>query len=96
MIIDINCHKIEKKNDPWFIFSKADYDQKNNEFESIDWNNELHNLNTEEAWNRFKSLVDAVINRHVPKSKARKNTSKKWINTIKFRDFRKSKTVQQE
>ena len=80
--------KLELEMSPSFNESEQlIYDWKNgdkeglkNHVNSIDFHTEFQNLNTNDAWTRFKTLLDESINRYIPLKPRRKKGRPVWMN----------------
>ena len=98
LIITLNCSKVEKKQLPRPNFRKADFDSINSELGKIEWEKALDDLDVNDAWKKFRDLIDDVVDKYVPKKKINKNKSKPFMTKElleivrkKHRTFRKAK-----
>ena len=63
-----------------YDWKKGDKEGLKDYVNSIDFQTEFQNLNTNDAWTRFKSLLDESINRYIPLKPRRKKGRPVWMN----------------
>jgi hypothetical protein len=74
--INVERAEIKKKCKLW---KNANYEEMNADFRRTDWNRQLLNLNAEEAWNKFRSILDSCIEKHVPTIEIIDNGRPRWL-----------------
>ena len=66
ILIEIDTRRNSKQQVPTRSWSKADWGAMQNHLEMMDWHEEIGNLSAEQAWLKFKSKIDNLVEEHVP------------------------------
>ena len=61
------------ENEPLLKFNIGDYEQMNQKLMEVKWDEELEELNCEEAWCFFGDKMEATIDKCIPKSVRTRN-----------------------
>jgi endonuclease/exonuclease/phosphatase family metal-dependent hydrolase len=74
------------------LFHKANYEEMRLWFQNIDWNREMGELDIEEKWKKFCSVIEIAVKKSVPIGKAQSKKYPRWMNkTAKAATNQKSK-----
>jgi hypothetical protein len=68
--------ELSKTRPDW---AKADWDKARRMLTEVRWHTELQGLNTQEAWESFKSKMEAVIEECVPQRRRRNRNRPPWL-----------------
>ena len=74
-------------------WKKADLTGLSNALLQYDWQSELSNLDTETSWTRFKSIIDDLQDKFIPKRIRRSRTKPIWMTTNTLRVIRKKRRL---
>ena len=61
---DIICESTKERRN----YLKGNYDDIREDLSKTDWDNELENLDVDEAWNKFHSVLESSIEKNIPLS----------------------------
>jgi len=80
----LNCYsEVHKCEINRHLYEKGNFDAIRRELKTIDWEDELFDLNTEETWQRLKVILGSLIDTYVPHVKLsrgkRMRTEPKWL-----------------
>ena len=67
---------------------RADWSSMKEEMGQHDWQAEMDELRTEDAWKLFKTTVDALVERHVPLRVIRTNGRPPWLSVSLLQEIR--------
>ena len=73
----IKCTKRKTYN-----YSKANWDQLNNDLKNIKWDNLItDNTTTQHSWNVFKKILNTLCNEHIPRITIKSNLQPPWFDS---------------
>ena len=70
--------KDESDNSNQYSFFKGNYQDMREDFRNIEWDKELKNSNTQQAWDIIHNKLTGLIERHVPKKKFTHSKKPPW------------------
>ena len=93
---DMFCY-IESDDDTTdgkFLYNKGDYDKLRNDLSSIDWEDEMKNLDANKSWELFANTMYEAMENNIPKTKTRQNEPERrhkplWMNKDAMRKVKK-------
>ena len=74
-------------------WKKADIASMVTDISLIDWEQELVNIDADQQWIKFKSIIDKVQSKHVPLKKRRAKNRPLWMNRNIIRTIRKKRRL---
>ena len=94
IVVRINVGKRQKKlpelTKNW---RKADWEKMKYEMGQRDWQGEMAELGTEEAWQLFKTTVHGLVEKHVPSRVIRANGRPPWLTTALLQEIRQKRRI---
>ena len=60
-------------------YDKADYQEMNDFFHAVDWEDELNSSNIEDCWSSFKLIYKECVDRYIPVKKCKSSTKAPWF-----------------
>ena len=70
-LISINYNCITEKDDAdensGYSYYNGNYSAMREDFDSINWRDEMENASTQQAWDHFHNKITGLIERHIPK-----------------------------
>eukprot|EP00745_Piridium_sociabile_P043063 TRINITY_DN87471_c0_g3_i3.p1 TRINITY_DN87471_c0_g3~~TRINITY_DN87471_c0_g3_i3.p1 ORF type:complete len:950 (+),score=231.72 TRINITY_DN87471_c0_g3_i3:692-3541(+) len=80
LIINLSSVHQETRKKEHYNFAKANIEEMRKNLEEIRWEDELEPLSVGEAWDKLRSELDKITERHVPKTGGSRASRKKWLN----------------
>jgi hypothetical protein len=74
--IDSKPAEVPKTRPDW---ARADWDKARRTLAGVSWQAELRGLSTQEAWDRFKNRIEAVMEDCVPRRRCRNKNRPPWM-----------------
>ena len=72
--------KIQDNKELCRQYHRANYDDMRNWLNDVDWNNEFENLDVDEVWTRFCSIMNLAVEKFVPLEHKKTQKYPKWMN----------------
>ena len=86
--MNIYTERLERNNEI-SDYSKANWGELRRDLSKINWDRELFNLDANQAWDKFKKILDFHCNKHIPKKKVRTINRPLWMTRNAIRVIRK-------
>ena len=61
-------------------YYRADYDSIRSALQTIHWETRLESKSVDEAWGEFLSIIEGLLEKHIPLKRNKKRKSQPWIN----------------
>lgn len=79
LLIQLSYHKKSTSFKSRYNYSKADIEPLVNELSNVKWEDELIGKSTNDMWKIIKDNILHAVNHHVPKTKSKGVSTKKWM-----------------
>lgn len=78
---ELKCNiKVETNKQPYRQYHKANYDEMRCWLRNVDWDEELKELEVNDQWNKFCSIIDTAVEKFVPLGYAKSKKYPRWMN----------------
>ena len=79
--VSFNCKRLKGTKRKMYNFKKANWDALNNDIKHVNWDAHLKFLDTSTAWNRFKSTLSHLCDKHIPKITIKSQFQPPWFDS---------------
>ena len=80
-LVDINCKRLKSKKRKMYNFKKADWESLNFDLRHVQWDNHLKFCDATTAWNRLKSILSQLCDKHIPSLTIKSQFQPPWFDS---------------
>ena len=79
--VNLNCKRLKGKKRKMYNFKKANWNSLNDDLNHVNWNYTLKYCDSTTAWNRFKTILIKLCDKHIPKITIKSQFQPPWFDS---------------